>query len=167
MALLPASDAAWGAALYLGLVTTALTSFLQVPPENGSKRAPENGSKRARAPTRRAGRMSCDWADATHELLLARTPPRALNDKLNDLKTYIENHDSRPQTIGQRTIAAESAAIIYALDPVYAAGFSYALLGEQLGPAGFAGGGLLVAAAVGTQLWNRRAADAEDVEDAE
>jgi drug/metabolite transporter (DMT)-like permease len=50
---------------------------------------------------------------------------------------------------------------------VYAAGFSYALLGEQLGPAGFAGGGLLVAAAVGTQLWNRRAADAEVVEDAE
>lgn len=30
---------------------------------------------------------------------------------------------------GQRSIKAESAAIIYAMDPVYAAGFSFFLLG--------------------------------------
>ena len=30
---------------------------------------------------------------------------------------------------GQRSIKAESAAIIYAMDPVYAAGFSFLLLG--------------------------------------
>ncbi len=38
------------------------------------------------------------------------------------------------QTLGQRKVAAEQAAIIYAMDPVYAAGFAYVILGEQLGP---------------------------------
>ena len=39
-------------------------------------------------------------------------------------------------------MSAPDAAIIYALDPVYGAGFSYLLLGETLGPQGAAGAGL-------------------------
>ncbi len=37
------------------------------------------------------------------------------------------------QTLGQRNVSAEKAAIIYSMDPVYGAIFSYFLLGEQLG----------------------------------
>ena len=43
------------------------------------------------------------------------------------------------QTLGQRDIAAERAAIIYSMDPVYGAMFSYLFLHEGLGPQGFAG----------------------------
>ena len=52
------------------------------------------------------------------------------------------------QSVGQRVIKAENAAIIYAMDPVYAAGFSFFLLDERLGPQGLFGGALLVAAAI-------------------
>ena len=37
------------------------------------------------------------------------------------------------QTLGQSRVSAADAAVIYALDPVYGALFSYALLGETLG----------------------------------
>ena len=50
------------------------------------------------------------------------------------------------QTIGQKEVSAPDAAIIYALDPVYGAGFSFLLLGETLGPQGFAGAGLVLLA---------------------
>ncbi|EKX53024.1 hypothetical protein GUITHDRAFT_58085, partial [Guillardia theta CCMP2712] len=49
------------------------------------------------------------------------------------------------QTVGQKSIRAESAAIIYAMDPVYAACFSFFLLGESMGAQGIAGGMLLFA----------------------
>lgn len=48
------------------------------------------------------------------------------------------------QTLGQRDVSAEKAAIIYSMDPVYGALFSYWLLGEQLGSRGFAGAGLIL-----------------------
>ncbi len=50
------------------------------------------------------------------------------------------------QALGQASVGAQDAAIIYALDPVYGAGFSYLLLGEQLGATGLAGGALVLAA---------------------
>ena len=50
--------------------------------------------------------------------------------------------------MGQRSIKAESAAIIYAMDPVYAAIFSFLLLDERLGTQGLLGGALLVVAAL-------------------
>ena len=50
------------------------------------------------------------------------------------------------QTIGQAGVRAQDAAIIYSLDPVYGACFSWLLLGETLGPQGFAGGALVLAA---------------------
>ena len=43
------------------------------------------------------------------------------------------------QTIGQRDIKAESAAIIYALDPVYTAILGTLFLGERLGVQGMLG----------------------------
>lgn len=56
------------------------------------------------------------------------------------------------QTVGQRSISAERAAIIYATDPLWAAGFSWLWLGEELGPRGLAGAALIFGAAVTTQL---------------
>ena len=53
--------------------------------------------------------------------------------------------------MGQRSVPAERAAVIYAMDPVYAAGFAYLLLGETLGPAGIAGAGIITGAAVWSQ----------------
>ena len=50
------------------------------------------------------------------------------------------------QTVGQRDVSAPDAAIIYALDPVYGAGFSFLLLGETLGPQGVTGAGLVLLA---------------------
>ena len=50
------------------------------------------------------------------------------------------------QAIGQSRVNAQDAAVIYALDPVYAAGFSWLLLGESLGPQGLAGVATVLAA---------------------
>lgn len=54
------------------------------------------------------------------------------------------------QTLGQREVPAEKAALIYALDPVYGAAFARLLLGEAeaLGPVGYVGGALVTAAAL-------------------
>ena len=43
-------------------------------------------------------------------------------------------------------VRAQDAAIIYSLDPVYGAVFSWLLLGESLGPQGLVGGGLVLTA---------------------
>ena len=48
------------------------------------------------------------------------------------------------QTLGQRDIAAERAAIIYSMDPVYGAAFSYLFLHEGLGPQGIVGAALVL-----------------------
>eukprot|EP00597_Dinobryon_sp_UTEXLB2267_P004970 CAMPEP_0170064366 /NCGR_PEP_ID=MMETSP0019_2-20121128/4877_1 /TAXON_ID=98059 /ORGANISM="Dinobryon sp., Strain UTEXLB2267" /LENGTH=273 /DNA_ID=CAMNT_0010271011 /DNA_START=1538 /DNA_END=2359 /DNA_ORIENTATION=+ len=50
------------------------------------------------------------------------------------------------QTIGQKTISAERAAIIYSLDPLYGAIFSRVFLGEVLGLQGYLGGLLILSA---------------------
>jgi len=50
------------------------------------------------------------------------------------------------QAYGQARVGAQDAALLYALDPCYAAGFSYLLLGETLGPQGFAGAAVVLAA---------------------
>lgn len=55
------------------------------------------------------------------------------------------------QAVGQRSVPAERAAVIYAMDPVYAAGFAYLLLGETLGPAGVLGAGIIMGAALWSQ----------------
>ena len=50
------------------------------------------------------------------------------------------------QTIGQRYVRAEKAAIIYSIDPVWGAGFAYLLLGETIAEQGLAGCALLMLA---------------------
>lgn len=55
------------------------------------------------------------------------------------------------QALGQRSVPAERAAIIYAMDPVYAAGFAYLVLGETLGPTGLAGAATITGAALWSQ----------------
>ena len=48
------------------------------------------------------------------------------------------------QTIGQKKIPAEKAAIVYSLDPLYGAFFSWLWLHEQLGVQGFIGGATIL-----------------------
>ncbi|CAM9585954.1 unnamed protein product, partial [Phaeothamnion confervicola] len=55
------------------------------------------------------------------------------------------------QVVGQRSVPAERASLIYAMDPVYAAAFARWFLGETLGPQGLLGAGLITTAA----LWNQ------------
>lgn len=57
------------------------------------------------------------------------------------------------QTVGQRTVSAAEASLIYALEPVTASLFSFLLIGERIGLRG-ALGGLLV---VGATLLSQRA----------
>ena len=51
------------------------------------------------------------------------------------------------QSKGQKDISAERASIIYAMDPVYGAIVANLLLGEQLGPVGWIGSGMIFGAA--------------------
>lgn len=59
------------------------------------------------------------------------------------------------QTKAQRYVAAERAAVVYALDPVYGAVFAYLLLGERLETAAaWVGAGLIVLAAGANAVWD-------------
>lgn len=52
------------------------------------------------------------------------------------------------QTIGQRSVSAAEASLIYALEPVTASIFSYFLIHEKVGMRGFLGGALVVIATI-------------------
>lgn len=65
------------------------------------------------------------------------------------------------QAVGQRSVPAERAAVIYAMDPVYAAGFAYLLLGETLGVAGLVGAGIITGAALWSQGTQVAASDGD------
>ncbi|CAM9581339.1 unnamed protein product, partial [Hapterophycus canaliculatus] len=67
------------------------------------------------------------------------------------------------QAVGQQSVPAERAAVIYAMDPVYAAGFAYFLLGETLGPAGLVGAAIITGAALWSQ--GRQMGGASDGDD--
>ncbi len=56
------------------------------------------------------------------------------------------------QALGQRLVPAPQAAVIFTLEPVYAAVFAFFLLGERLGVQGLMGAGLIVAATLISQL---------------
>lgn len=62
------------------------------------------------------------------------------------------------QVHAQRVVPAQVAALVFGLEPVFAAAFAYALLGEQLGWQGVVGGVLLVASIVYSQVARARAA---------
>ncbi|MEF2276855.1 DMT family transporter [Deinococcus sp. YIM 134068] len=55
------------------------------------------------------------------------------------------------QTVGQRRVSAAEASLIYALEPVAAAAFSFVLIGERVGLRGALGGLLVVGATVLSQ----------------
>ncbi len=55
------------------------------------------------------------------------------------------------QTVGQRSVSAAEASLIYALEPVTATLFSFLLIGERVGLRGALGGLLVVAATVLSQ----------------
>jgi drug/metabolite transporter (DMT)-like permease len=50
------------------------------------------------------------------------------------------------QTLGQRVVPAHTSALIFVLEPVFAAVFAYLLLGESLGLSGWIGGALVAIA---------------------
>lgn len=52
------------------------------------------------------------------------------------------------QAVGQRHVTAEKAAVIYAMEPVFAALFGWLWLHETLGLRGFVGGAMVVAAVI-------------------
>lgn len=52
------------------------------------------------------------------------------------------------QALAQRVVPAYAAALIFALEPVFAAIFAYVLLGERLSVQGWLGGGLVVLAMI-------------------
>ena len=52
------------------------------------------------------------------------------------------------QAVGQRRVSAEKAAVIYAMEPVFAALFGWWWLGEGLGLRGFVGGAMVVIAVI-------------------
>jgi drug/metabolite transporter (DMT)-like permease len=52
------------------------------------------------------------------------------------------------QALAQRVVPAYVAALIFALEPVFAAIFAYFMLGETLSPQGWLGGGLVVVAMI-------------------
>ena len=54
--------------------------------------------------------------------------------------------------VGQRDVSAPEAAIVYSMEPVWAAIFAYVVLGEQLGLQGWLGGLLVVLAVIAAQL---------------
>jgi drug/metabolite transporter (DMT)-like permease len=56
------------------------------------------------------------------------------------------------QTYAQRVVPAPLAALVFALEPVFAALFGFLLLGEVLGVVGWIGGGLVVVAMLATEL---------------
>lgn len=69
------------------------------------------------------------------------------------------------QTLGQRRIPAERAAVLYALDPVYGAMFAYLLLGESLGPQGIVGAALVTLAAIWSNQSDQTTSGANKVEE--
>ena len=60
------------------------------------------------------------------------------------------------QTAAQRVVPAPLAAIIFVLEPVFAALFAWWVVGEVLGPGGWAGGALVIVAMLVAELRLRR-----------
>jgi len=56
------------------------------------------------------------------------------------------------QTLGQRSVPAAPAAILFTLEPVFAALFAFMLLHETLTPRGYCGAGLILLAAIACQI---------------
>jgi drug/metabolite transporter (DMT)-like permease len=52
----------------------------------------------------------------------------------------------------QKDTTPTRSAVIFSIEPVLAAGFAYAILGEILGPLGFVGGGMIVAGVLVSEL---------------
>ena len=60
------------------------------------------------------------------------------------------------QAIAQRHVNATETAIVYTLEPVFAAVFSFWWLGESLGVRGLLGGGMVLVAMVLSQVQPQR-----------
>ncbi|MBD2566019.1 MULTISPECIES: DMT family transporter [Nostoc] len=56
------------------------------------------------------------------------------------------------QAVAQRWVTAHETAVLYALEPVFAAIFSFLLLGETLGVRGWFGGGLVLTGMIMSQI---------------
>jgi drug/metabolite transporter (DMT)-like permease len=85
------------------------------------------------------------WDNVLHTI---KSHPLALV-YLSGVTTALANYI---QTRAQKNVSAERASVIYAMDPVYGAMFSFWLLGERLTNVGMAGAGLITIAAATNAL---------------
>jgi len=81
------------------------------------------------------------WQSIKTQAITNIVPLLYLSSVCTVLATFI-------QAIGQKSVEPAKAALIFASDPIFAAFFSYLLLGEQLAPIGVLGGGVILGAAV-------------------
>jgi drug/metabolite transporter (DMT)-like permease len=68
------------------------------------------------------------------------------------------------QTLAQRWIRAEEAALLYTLEPIFSAIFSFWILGEQLGVSGFIGSAFVLSAIVLSQNSQDSEPDMPDIQ---
>ncbi|HEY9655239.1 MAG TPA: DMT family transporter [Crinalium sp.] len=84
--------------------------------------------------------------------IMAQVPAIAAHwEQLVYLGLFVTATTTIAQAIAQRWVSAHETALIYTLEPVFAAVFSFWLLGEQLSRRGLAGAGLILAAMVLSQ----------------
>ncbi len=132
----------------------------------------EESARRTQAQPLRATRMAAAQAAvmcaASLALLLARPGGMEWTHKLNALGTpawtallYLGLLASvvvvTLQAWGQQRVDAMRSAIVFGLEPVFAALTAWALLGERMGPTAIAGAALVIAALVLSQLQPGRA----------
>ncbi len=96
--------------------------------------------------------LSSGWAGVQHPAWTFKIPWPAviyLGIAATALTTFL-------QTLSQRWITAPEAAIIFTLEPVWAAGFAFVILHERFGMQGWIGGGLVLMAALLSQWPGRQ-----------
>lgn len=108
------------------------------------------------------------WAWALPQLGALRTVPLATYGAILYLALFATALVAVLQTYAQRRVPAYLAALVFVLEPVFAAWFAFLLLGERLGPTGWVGGALVIAAMLVSELRlprPRRAAGVSSADD--
>jgi drug/metabolite transporter (DMT)-like permease len=93
--------------------------------------------------------LSCGWVAAERPPVPAFTwPVLAAAAYLGVAATAVTTWLS---AVGQKTVPGPQASLLYSLEPVWACAFAWLLFAERFGPSGWAGAGLILAAALLSQ----------------
>src|SRR6218665_1618327 len=147
MALMFHENEPWNLGDTLTLASTVFYALYILALEECASR---NGAQPARA-SRMAAAQATVIALAATLLLLARLPPDAWI-ALSYLGLLASVLVVTLQAWGQQRVDAMRSAIVFGLEPVFAALTAWVLLGEQLGWAGCSGAALIVGALVFSQI---------------